>query len=282
MSYDLYLSYSGRKSYLICPKRYEFGYILKIWPDRDDKNTYLGSTIGKLFEWFYSRSFWKEPDVLKTCLDAVRPALEDTYRDKKFDPATDRDFCTKLEQEVRALVPGGLEIIRANGFLTPLSRAEADLTTFCSSEKHGMTLKLGGRADFIHGRTREDLSILDGKASQHREKYVDPEQLIWYGVQHYLKYHVFPSRLGFIFWSYPNNPLTWIEFSPEDMRKSVEKTFDTAKKIRLKQFEPTPSSECYRCDWRPQCEEGTRWINNRKIEGGGKIDFSILDPEIVT
>jgi hypothetical protein len=145
-----------------------------------------------------------------------------------------------------------------------------------------MTVKLGGRADFIHGTGRENLWIIDGKASKHREKYVDSEQLIWYGVQHYVKFHAFPNRLGFLFWSFPADPVSWIEFGPDDMRKSVDKTFEVAKKIRLKQFEATPTSECYRCDYKDRCDDGKRWIANRKMETGGRIESSIFDPEIVT
>ena len=281
-SYDLYLSYSGRKSYFVCPKKYEFMYVVKLKVIRDAKNTFLGTAIGKVFEWFYTRSLWKASDPLKACMDVVPAAVDETLREEKFDETSERGLRSILELEVRALVPGGLETIRANGFLTPLSRAEVDLTTFCQSEKHGMTLKLGGRADFIHGRTRDGLWILDGKASKHREKYVDAEQLIWYGVMHYLKYHVFPSRLGFIFWSFPNDSVAWIEFGPDDMRKSVDRTFETSKKVLLKQFEATPTSECYRCDYKEHCDDGKRWIANRKIESGGKITSSVFDPEIVT
>jgi hypothetical protein len=282
MSYDLYLSYSGRKSYLVCPKQYEFRYVVKLLVVRDVKNTLLGTSIGKIFEWFYSMELWKRQDVLSVCLALAPEAVEKTLKEEKFDAASEPGLQATLECEVRALIPGGLEAIRVNEFLTPLSRAEADLTTECQSEKYGMTLKLGGRADFIHGRGRENLWIVDGKASKHREKYVDSEQLIWYGVQHYVKYHVFPSRLGFIFWSFPDNPVTWIEYGPADMRASVDKTFETAKKIRLKQFEATPSSECYRCDYRSHCDDGARWVANRKIESGGRIESSVFDPEIVT
>ena len=280
MSFDLYLSYSGRKSYLVCPKQYEFRYIVKFQVVRDAKNTFMGTAIGKVFEWFYSKELWRQPDIVQACLSLVPVAVRDTLREEKYD--AEPGLQEVLECEVRALVPGGLEAIRVNEFLTPLSRAEADLTTECQSEKYGMTLKLGGRADFIHGKSRDNLWIIDGKASKHREKYVDSEQLIWYGVQHYVKYHVFPSRLGFLFWSFPDNPVTWIEYGPADMRASVDKTFETAKKIRLKQFDATPSSECYRCDYRPHCDGGSRWIANRKIESGGRIESSVFDPEIVT
>lgn len=277
-----YLSYSGRKSYLVCPERYNLGYVQRIRVERDDRNTYLGNTVGKVFEWFYSRELWKSKNPLEACLEVVPEAIKDTFRDKRFDPSTDSTVEPMLDNQVRALIPTGIEIIRANGFLTPLSRAETDLTTTAHSEKHDITVKLGGRADFIHGKGRDDLWILDGKASKHREKYVDSEQLIWYGVQHYVKYHVFPTRLGFIFWSIPSDPVMWIEFGADDFRKSIDKTFETVKKIRLKQFEATPSSECYRCDFKDRCDAGKRWINNRKIENGGRIESSIFDPEIVT
>lgn len=280
---DQYLSYSGRKTYYVCPKQYELRYILRIKVVRDARNTFLGTTIGKVFEWFYSRELWKKPDPLLACLGAVDEAIQETFREEKgFDPSSDPSLEPKLRNEAKALVPGGLEVIRSNGFLTPMSRAEADLSTVCQNDKYDFTLKLGGRCDFIHGRSKTDVWILDGKASAHRDKYVDPQQLVWYGVQHYVKYHVMPTRLGFIFWSHPNDAVQWIEFGPQDLRKSVEDTFEVVEKIRLRQFGATPSSECYRCDYKDRCAEGKQWMANRRIEGGGRIESSIFDPEIVT
>lgn len=280
---DRYLSYSGRKTYLTCPAKYQHVYVLKTPASRDARGSLFGTCIGKVFEWFYERSWWKAPSPVNACLGSIEESIEYAFKKESYDYHSNPDVKPSLEEELRKFIPPGLEVIRSNGFLTPMTRAEADLTVVYNSKADGFTIKLGGRADFIHGRNREDITILDGKASKHREQYVDSEQLIWYAMQHYLKYAVMPVRLGFLFWSFPDNPMGWIEFTPEDVRASLNKTIEVSKKIALKMFDPKPSSECERCEFRTKCDEGTKWVARRRIETGGRIDVeaSVFDFEIV-
>jgi len=235
--------------------------------------------IGKVFEWFYNNRIWATSDPLQKLTSLIDPAMENVYQHEKFDPRSDPAFSHSLRQELFLYVPEGLEIIRKNGFLTVSSRAEVDLTVVHRSEKHDFTVKLGGRADFIHGSNKEDISILDGKASKHREKFVDAEQLIWYATQHYLKYHVAPVKLGFIFWCFPQDPLKWIEYDNQAIRASLDKTIEVSKKIILRQFEAKPSGECHHCDYRGKCDEGKIFLAKKKAEN--RIESSIFDIERV-
>lgn len=281
MAYDLYLSYSGRKTYLTCPKKYWFKYVIKD-PARDSpKGSLFGSTIGKVFEWFYEKKAWAQPDPVAATISFIEPAIEVVFHEEDFNPMSDPGFCTVLRQELAHYVPIGVEIIRQNGFLTPYSQAETDLTVVYGSDKYGMVLKLGGRSDFIHSEDMRKVWILDGKGSKHREKYVDAEQLIWYAVQHYIKYHVAPTRLGFIFYRFPDDPIKWISYDGAAMHASLDQTFDVANKIKLQTFDPTPSGECHRCPYRGKCDEGTRHIAQKKVESGGRIEESIFDLERV-
>jgi len=50
MSYDIYLSYSGRKSYLVCPLQYKYRYILKDKSRGDPRGSIFGSAIGRVFQ----------------------------------------------------------------------------------------------------------------------------------------------------------------------------------------------------------------------------------------
>jgi len=183
-------------------------------------------------------------------------------------------------QDMLLYIPPGVETIRKLGLLTVNSRAEVDLTVLYGNDKYGMSIKLGGRADFIHSPDMRDVSIVDGKASKHREKYVDAEQLIWYAVQHYIKYRVAPTKIGFLFWSFPDDPIKWVAYDSQAMRASVDQTFDVAKKIQLKSFDATPSGECHRCSYKDKCEEGRKHIAHRRKEtGGGYIENSMFDLE---
>lgn len=279
MDYDLYLSYSGRKTYLTCPKQYEFRYILKDQTKDDPKKSLFGSIIGKVFEWFYTRQTWTQCDPVASTLELIKPAIDCVFREKNFDPSCDPGFFTVLKQELNHFIPLGIEIIRKNSFLTPYSRAEEDLSVIYGNEKRGMTLKIGGRADFIHSQNRKEVWIIDGKGSKHREKYVDSEQLIWYAIQHYIKYHVVPTRLGFMFYCFPDDPIKWIAYDGDVLHASLNKTFEVAKKIKLKIFDAAPSENCNRCAYKNKCDDGIKYSANKRIESGGRITDSIFDLE---
>lgn len=281
MGYDLYLSYSGRKAY-DCPNQYHHRYVLKTQVLRDPRTSFFGSMIGKVFEWFYERSVWSGPDPDQVATSLIPEAVEYVLREEGFSRSQDSKYVAGVEEELYDLVPKGVSSIRANRLLSPNSRAEVDLTVNYFSSKHDLTVRLGGRTDFVHYQSPEDVWILDGKGSRHREKFVDTEQVIWYATQHYLKYHVAPSRLGFIYWRFPDDPVQWVEYGEQSVRDSLNHTFDVARRIRLKMFDPRPSSSCHMCDYRSFCPEGTRYLAERRVETGGRIESSVFDLDQVT
>ena len=282
MSYDLYLSYSGRKCYLTCPRQYQHRYVLKTKVERDPRTSFFGSIIGKVFQWFYDRSVWTGPNPESASIALLPEAVRTVLLEEKFHRSSDPEYVTNVENEVRELIPSAIETIRVHKLLSANSRAELDLTITYPSEKHGMTLRLGGRTDFVHYHSPQDVWIVDGKGSRHREKYVDSEQVIWYAIQHYLKYGVAPTRIGFMYWRFPDDPIQWVEYGSQSIRESLDMTFDVAKKIRLEVFDPKPSSECHRCDYKAMCEDGTRYLAERKVASGGRIESSIFDLDQVT
>jgi len=274
--YDIYLSYSGRKCYLTCPRKYMFSYIQRLPQQWNLHDTVFGKSMGKVFEWFYNRQFWMSPDVLATTLASVESATRAIFVEEKADTSEYKDLFLKTVDEVRNLVPRILDVIRKHKLLTDSSRSEVDLTLIYTSPKHGSTLKLGGKADFIHG-TKNPISIIDGKGSKHREKYVDPEQLIWYSVLYYIKYGVAPDKLGFLHYKFPDEPIQWILYDADAMRANVDTTFEVANKIKLKIFDPKTGPECSRCDYQNRCEEGRKHVAARKVESGSRIESSIFD-----
>lgn len=277
--YDIYLSYTGRKTYLTCPKQYEFRYIKKEKGKYDPRNSMFGSIIGKIFEWFYERKFWSTEDPTSACFDNMHDAMNLVFSKENFDPLMDPRYVSSLRDDLHKFIPSTIEVIRSNGFLTTYSRSEVDLTVTYANDKHNLTLKMGGRCDFIHAGNRLNVSILDGKATKHREKYLDSDQLIWYAVQHYLKYHVAPTKLGFLMFRFPENPVIWIDYDADSMRTLVEETCVVANKIRLKIFDAKPSGECHRCDFKDRCDDGIKHLAARRKENGGWIENSIFDFE---
>lgn len=270
----MYLSYSGRKAYLTCPKQYEFRYITKPPISPDKTGSFFGSIIGKLFEWFYTNQLWAKSDPLAACLDLLPEAMQSVFSAEEYDPRSNPDFVRELRENLIKHVPIGIDIIRKYELLTPVSRAEEDLSCVYTPPDSDFSIKLGGRADFIHGKNKLDIWIVDGKGSKHREKYVDSEQLIWYAVQFYLRYHVAPTRLGFLFYQFPDDPIQWIAYDGNTMRASVATTVDVCKKIRLRMFDAKPSDECGNCDYRNLCDEGRKFFAKKKADSpGGRIDL---------
>ena len=119
----------------------------------------------------------------------------------------------------------------------------------------------GGRADFVIRRDDTGISLLDGKNSGTKMKYVDPDQLRWYALCFSLAYHKLPNRLGFVWFRYPYDAeageegIDWVEFHRRDLKALV----DRAKKVRRGQekekFDPTPSAKvCRFCDFETICD----------------------------
>jgi len=279
--FDLYLSYSGRKTYLTCPKQYENKYVLKTKIPRDPKNSLFGSAIGKVFEWFYNRSLWKLSDPTTECLNAIPDAIEQVCRKEKFSIDENRQFISELRGKLNEFIPHGVETIRKNQLLSANSRAEVDLSIVSHSKEFGLSVNIGGYSDFIHTNDNKNFWILDGKASKYRDQYIDPQQLIWYAVQWYLKYQISPSRLGFIYWSFPDNPIDWIEFDEDSLRKNHRATFVVAGNILNNNFPVKVSKECKLCDFKDICPEGQEQIKILELESKTNRLNVIYDPDLI-
>lgn len=281
MSDSVYLSYSSQKLYTTCPKKYRFKYILKDRTRGDASKTILGHVLGKLFEWFYSKKIWMYNDPAVHLLSLVDEAKQLIIDKEDSSLRANSSFMSSLNFDLNKFIIPSLEVIRQNKLVTPMSVSEIDLTSICYHKKYSFSLKMGGRADFIHGHDLNDIWIIDGKASKHREKYVDAEQLIWYSTQFYLKYHSIPTRLGFLFYCFPDDPIKWISYDDQSVRDLLDKTFDIANKVKLAQFDASPSGECHRCEFRSKCDDGKKYIIARRKETGGVIEDSIFDLETV-
>jgi CRISPR/Cas system-associated exonuclease Cas4 (RecB family) len=278
--YDFYLSYSGRRSYTICPKRYWYQYIIRDKTRGDPKGALFGLAIGRIFEWFYEKPLWVDNDPEAAALDLIESAIQYACSEKDFNSDTDPSFIIKIRSDLLSFVPATIKTIRDHHLLTVNSRSEVDLTVVYKHPSSDLTLKIGGRADFIHGLDN-DVWLLDGKGSAWRHKYVDTDQVIWYAVQYYIKYHIVPSRLGFIYYRFPDEPIQWVSFDDKTLRNNVRETFEIADKIRLKQFDAKPNHECKLCDFNHKCEEGIKYLNDRRVESSERIDNSVFDLEHV-
>ena len=281
IKYDLYLSYSGKKSYVTCPKQYEYKYILKEKAISNPKDILFGNIMGKIFEWFYNKKLWLRADIDSYLLNiVVDEAISECSSKVNFDLNSDIEFKSKLIKDVNGFVVSTLRVIRDQKLLSPISKSEIDLTSFYFDKESKITLKIGGRADFIHYFNNENIWIMDGKGSKYREKYIDSDQLIWYAVQHYIKYHIVPNRIGFLFYRFPSDPIKWIMLDDQLMREHVKRTIKSALQIMNGMFDPTPSIECRHCSFQSNCNDGIKYLADRRNKDG-PFKSDIFDLEMV-
>jgi hypothetical protein len=278
--YDLYLSYSGRRAYLICPKKYYNQYVKKIPPEYDPRTHMFGSAIGKVFEWFYNNRVWSHPNPERETLNLIVPAINQIFKEEKFSKDTDKGYTAQLLDDMKQYVSAGIKVIRDYKLVTPRSIAEQDLTLNCTNSDFGITIRIGGKADFLHGYD-DKIWLIDGKGSKYRDQYTDPEQLIWYALQHYLKYHIAPSRIGFLFWRFPDDPLQWIEYNEQSLKNSLNLTFEVAQNIRSGSFNTKPSKNCNLCDYKKTCTDGQEYLEAMNVDSKDTVDDSVFDIEFV-
>lgn len=297
----MYLSYSGHKTYKECPRQYWHRYVGKTkLPTPDNRvNALYGSVIGTIFEDFYTQGIWKQTGVqgllearVDTTLDAI---IQRESRDGVFDwsdPKANYKSRESLRREVIKSIPRGIAIIRHHRLLG--QRAEAEVKLDFVVEGH----MLGGRADFIIQRVKphNDLVILDGKGSRHRDKYVDPQQLWWYAMLFRRHHHTLPDKLGFLFWRQePENSLDWVDFNEKSLDALLSgvlesiSTIETGKKAltviqdpaqhksALQELFPTHiGSKCGLCSYKAVCEEGQAYTS-RQVAPSDQTAFGIDD-----
>jgi CRISPR/Cas system-associated exonuclease Cas4 (RecB family) len=239
----------------------------------------FGSIIGKIFEWFYNNRIWAGPNVLLNVMALIPKAMDRIFQHEKFDPLSDTWYVDNIKYELEQLVPHALEVIRKYHLISPNSVAELDLTQLYYSAEHNLTVKFGGKSDFIH--YDRGVSILDGKASKHRELYSDTNQLIWYALLHYLKFRVAPSRIGFIYWRFPKDALQWVDYDAQSLRKLRNRTLTTVQNILNKKFDPTPSAACKLCSYNQTCQPGIKYLADHRVASVNRVESSVFDIELM-
>lgn len=284
----MYLSYSGHKTYKECPRQYWHRYIGKTkLPTPDNRvNALYGSAIGTIFELFYAEKIWMQPNVQPTLESKVDGVLDQILkresRDGVFDwkdPKANYKSLDALKREVIKSIPRGLSIIKHHRLLGP--RADAEVKLDANINGH----MVGGRADFIINRTKphNDLVILDGKGSRHREKYVDHQQLWWYAMLYRNHHTIIPDKLGFLFWRQdPENSLDWVSATGRDLDALLDGVMHSIEtieegKVRLaglkeaqeigaalrELFPAYMGSKCFLCSYLVVCQEGQSYQSQR-------------------
>jgi hypothetical protein len=297
-----YISYSGYKEYEKCPYAYWFKYVVKfkLKIPENSVNSLYGTTIGTVFETFYKQQIWRDKDIpgrllgiASAHLDAAIEEAREKGRDVDWlDEKANYHSKAEILVDLEGTIPIGIQTIRENRFVGPRMDTEFKLDF-----KFGKYI-IGGRSDFIIQRVKpfNDLVILDGKGSKHREAYVDGHklakgkkiegtQLKWYALLYKAKIGKVPDGIGYIFWRFEGErAIEWVEFSEQDLYElrvevlSVLKRIDVAtdrldkagrgsqayNDLRQELFPSQPSYGCNLCAFASVCEDGKKQVQKSR------------------
>jgi hypothetical protein len=225
--------------------------------DKSMHHAVMGIVIQAVLEDFYNKELWKQQSGLtKLLVDTTKEKLTSTLPRFYID-WDDAPSFQEMETVCIDGVLGYLQTMKAHKLLGVYARSEVELYGFAAN-----WLPLGGRADFVIRRDDVGITLLDGKNSGTKMKWVDQDQLRWYALCFSLAYRRMPDRLGFVWFRYPyeegsgEQGVDWVDFMKRDLVALV----DRAKKVRRGQetekFKATPSYKvCRFCDYESVCPQ---------------------------
>jgi hypothetical protein len=263
----------------------------------------MGIAIQYAIEKMYNDELYRDPHHLRFRLVEL---AENEFRRQELKPRNHIDYSearmsrTEMLEIVRDGVLGYISTMKHHRFLgNEYAKAEVNLVGWVNK-----WVSVGGRADMIIRRTDTGITILDGKNTKHKMKYVDPDQLRWYAMCFKLAYRVMPDRLGFVWYRFPYGMETldeekdelvveqgveWVDFTEDDLRGLAQRAIEAREGMRKEQFDPAPSPpNCKWCDFESVCEarqsqraanaakRGPSKRNIKEIsETGGFVDLSL-------
>lgn len=249
-------------------------------PKPEDKSRHhavMGIAIQGVLEDFYNKELWKgqHENLEKMLVDMVRQRfseeLQRNYVDWKQAPSWE-ELLTICEDGVKNY----MKTMKAHKLLGPYAKSEVKL-----KGKLG-DIKIAGKVDFLIQRSDTGVTILDGKNSKIKMKYVDPDQLRYYGLVFTRQYGQMPDRLGFVWYRYPYDAeegeegVDWIEFTRRDLVSLGERAVAARQGMLRGEFEARPKAKhCRWCDYESVCPERQANLEANRAKRRGKKPASL-------
>ena len=275
----MWLSWSAYKQKNTCGKQYRLDRVSDREPPvRDSRhNAAVGSVTQAVFEDFYNDEMWKDR---KDLIPRLRDKAEDFYEDFLEDNYIDwNDFTCRFDsqyeplKEIHEIIPKVVRGIGREKLVGPYAVSELEMKVPFGEDY------LYGFMDFIIRQKDDTLILLDGKSSRHYDKYTDPEQLYFYALMFFLRYHKVPDKLGFFYFRFADDPdkaIQWFDVDKEKLRDMRTKIEATLTSIHNREFDANPvPSHCRWCQWEQVCDErleqkrknvAKRKMNSKKAE----------------
>lgn len=254
------------------------------------ENSIMGTVIQYAIEKMYNDKMYLDPQDLLPKLYAIAnqhliKQISRQYVDWSKSPSKEEMRLT-IEEGIK----GYLRTMSRNKLLGEYAQCEVDLNAWVTPE-----IAVGGKADLIIHRQGKIL-IFDGKNSQSRGKYTNPDQLRWYGFVHYLMHGTIPDYLAFIYYRYPagtledGKELTGLDevlFVKDDISRLSDMVLQSRKGMATDQWQATPvPKNCQFCIYETVCDErqtqrqanaAKRTKKTPELVPGGVMDISFGD-----
>ena len=262
------LSRKGYSVYRECPFAYHRQYVLHEKPAQPENmvNAVLGNVLGRIMEMFYNEELYRRPDALSVLLARVPEVFDLEEAKARHVSWTDaRESRAEVLRLSLTLTPEMIRSIQHHRLIGAYARSEVQLGGWIDN------WEVNGRADLIF--TRGDrVSIIDGKSSKHREKYVDEDQLLFYAYLYFLEHGTLPERLGWFFYRFSGDrALDWIRCDARGVSGLKDRLLAVIAGIEAGNFSATPSREaCIFCMYRESCLPRTSWEANKSAASKSK------------
>lgn len=258
----MWMCYSYLDKYNTCPKQYWYDKVEEQKPPTPESkhNAIVGSVTQRVLEDYYNEELYEkvasedmDNHLKRLSHEHFTDYIENNHID--WNDVTCR-FDDKYEplSEIQEILPKAIDRIQKEDLHGASSKSEIKIAV-PFREEH----MLFGYLDFIIRTGDDEVILLDGKSSRHREEYVDPDQLYFYTYLFLKKYEYFPDRVGFFYFRYADQgeeAFDWIDVTKEDLLKIEKKSEETIKGILKEDFEADPDPKyCKWCPWESVCEE---------------------------
>lgn len=234
----------------------------------------MGKALSKVVEDFYNLELWRNhvglrERMMERAEREISLEIARSYIDYRVSPSK-----SEMVQICREGAARFLTTVSYDKLLGEYARAEVNLIG-----KIDANTPIGGRADIVIRRSPTDVIILDGKNSQSKGKYTDPDQLRWYALCYRLVHGQLPHRLGFVYFRFPADPdagtsgVDWVTFTEADVDRLAERAIVCSTGMREERFHPTPSPKnCKFCDFETVCSARQDQKNMRSRKPKGDTD----------